>query len=76
METRIYMVRHADSPFVFGQERSRGLSEQGHEDALKVADVLDSLDFIVYVQVLIQEQYKQFSTLLPVRTLPLLNMKN
>lgn len=44
METRIYMVRHADSPFVFGEERSRGLSEQGHEDAFKVADLLDSFD--------------------------------
>lgn len=41
METRIYMVRHADSPYVFGQERSRGLSEQGNHDALKVADLLD-----------------------------------
>jgi 2,3-bisphosphoglycerate-dependent phosphoglycerate mutase len=44
METRIFMVRHADSPFVFGQERSRGLSEQGNVDALKVADLLDLFD--------------------------------
>ena len=47
METRIYMVRHADSPFVFGQEQSRGLSEQGKADAVKVADLLDPFNIHV-----------------------------
>jgi 2,3-bisphosphoglycerate-dependent phosphoglycerate mutase len=44
METTIYMVRHAESPFVFGQERSRGLSEKGIEDAKRVAELLDGVD--------------------------------
>jgi 2,3-bisphosphoglycerate-dependent phosphoglycerate mutase len=44
METTIYMVRHAESPFVFGEERSRGLSDEGLEDAKRVADVLDDVN--------------------------------
>ncbi|MFD0674899.1 histidine phosphatase family protein [Cohnella sp. GCM10027633] len=44
MKTRLYMVRHADSPFVFGQEQARGLSEEGKEAAMKVADVLDPFE--------------------------------
>ncbi|WP_309123010.1 histidine phosphatase family protein [Paenibacillus sp.] len=40
--TQIYMIRHAESPFVFGEERSRGLSEEGFEAARKVADRLES----------------------------------
>jgi 2,3-bisphosphoglycerate-dependent phosphoglycerate mutase len=34
------MVRHADSPFVFGNERHRGLSDEGLEDARRVAEIL------------------------------------
>ncbi|MBP1994143.1 helix-turn-helix domain-containing protein [Paenibacillus eucommiae] len=34
----IYMVRHAESPFVFGQERARGLSAKGLLDARRVAE--------------------------------------
>jgi 2,3-bisphosphoglycerate-dependent phosphoglycerate mutase len=44
METTIYMVRHAESPFVFGQEKSRGLSEEGLIDAKRVAELLDDVD--------------------------------
>lgn len=44
METTIYMVRHAESPFVFGEERSRELSEEGLVDAKRVADVLDDVN--------------------------------
>lgn len=44
MKTQIYMVRHAESPFVFGEERSRGLSEDGFQAARKVADILESED--------------------------------
>lgn len=36
------MVRHAESPFVFGEERSRGLSEDGLKAAMQVANLLDS----------------------------------
>jgi 2,3-bisphosphoglycerate-dependent phosphoglycerate mutase len=44
MKTTIYMVRHAESSFVFGQERSRGLSEEGLEDAKRVAELLQDVD--------------------------------
>jgi 2,3-bisphosphoglycerate-dependent phosphoglycerate mutase len=37
MDTIIYKVRHAESPFEFGQERTRGLSAEGFEDAKRVA---------------------------------------
>ncbi|MCI3919455.1 histidine phosphatase family protein [Paenibacillus sp. TRM 82003] len=42
MKTYLYMVRHAESPYVFGEERSRGLSESGFQAARRVAEVLDS----------------------------------
>ncbi|HET6871481.1 MAG TPA: histidine phosphatase family protein [Sporolactobacillaceae bacterium] len=38
--TSLIMVRHAHSPFVFGQECSRGLSEQGEKDAKKTTEIL------------------------------------
>ncbi|XEC96586.1 histidine phosphatase family protein [Paenibacillus tarimensis] len=40
METTIYLVRHAESPFVFGEERTRGLSEEGMAAAQRVAEIL------------------------------------
>ncbi|WP_232510210.1 hypothetical protein [Paenibacillus crassostreae] len=40
MKTNIYMVRHAESPFEFGQERTRGLSEEGWIEAKRVAEML------------------------------------
>lgn len=38
--TTIYFVRHAESVYVEGRERSRGLSESGAEDARAVRDIL------------------------------------
>lgn len=38
--TNIYMVRHAHSSYVPGQERTRGLSEKGMLDTLLIADIL------------------------------------
>ncbi|MEK3767337.1 histidine phosphatase family protein [Paenibacillus sp. FSL R5-0887] len=40
MKTYIYMVRHAVSPFVLGNERERGLSEKGHADAYRIKELL------------------------------------
>lgn len=40
MVTNIYMIRHAESPFVFGEEKTRGLSEEGLAAAQQVADLL------------------------------------
>lgn len=44
MNTIIYMVRHAESPFEFGQERTRGLSVEGVAEARRVAKVLADVD--------------------------------
>ncbi|MDQ0888861.1 2,3-bisphosphoglycerate-dependent phosphoglycerate mutase [Paenibacillus sp. V4I9] len=44
MKTLIYMVRHAESPFKFGEERTRGLSEKGMHDSMKVANILTDKD--------------------------------
>jgi len=38
--TVLYFVRHAESQYVEGQERERGLTEQGHQDAGTVASLL------------------------------------
>lgn len=48
METIIYFVRHADSPYVEGQERSRGLSDIGMKDALTVRNILMFEDIDVF----------------------------
>ncbi|AWB45595.1 hypothetical protein DCC85_16275 [Paenibacillus sp. CAA11] len=40
MNTMLYFVRHAESEYIEGQERMRGLTEQGGRDALQVAALL------------------------------------
>lgn len=49
MNTTIYMIRHAKSPFVFGQERTRELSPQGIIDAKRVTEIMNDkqVDLIV-----------------------------
>ncbi|MCQ6561235.1 histidine phosphatase family protein [Paenibacillus mendelii] len=44
MKTVIYMVRHAESPFVHGEERTRGLSAEGFQEAKRVAEVLRDVE--------------------------------
>lgn len=39
------MIRHAESPFVFGQERTRKLSNQGAIDAKKVTAIMNEQKF-------------------------------
>lgn len=41
MKTYIYMVRHAVSPFILGDERARGLSDKGHSDAYRIKEILE-----------------------------------
>lgn len=43
------MIRHAESLFVFGQERTRKLSKQGEIDANKVAALMNNkeIDLII-----------------------------
>ncbi|WP_248926266.1 histidine phosphatase family protein [Paenibacillus hamazuiensis] len=38
--TTIYFIRHAESPYTPGNERERGLSDKGREDAQRVSAVL------------------------------------
>lgn len=44
MRTIIYMVRHAESPFEHGQERTRGLSPEGLEEAKRVVEFFENVD--------------------------------
>ncbi|MGF6355583.1 2,3-bisphosphoglycerate-dependent phosphoglycerate mutase [Paenibacillus sp. 4624] len=46
--TSLYFVRHAESRFIEGQERERGLTEQGDLDAAKVARILHTEDVEVF----------------------------
>ncbi|WP_246231534.1 histidine phosphatase family protein [Sporosarcina jiandibaonis] len=47
--TSIYMIRHAESPFIFGEERTRKLSKDGEIEAGKVAKIMlsEKIDAIV-----------------------------
>lgn len=49
MDTSIYMIRHAESIFVIGKERTRKLSIQGELDAKKVTAIMSEkeIDLIV-----------------------------
>ena len=49
MKTTLFMIRHAQSPFIFGQERTRKLSEQGELDANKITEQLkqEKIDVMV-----------------------------
>ncbi|WP_258235034.1 histidine phosphatase family protein [Paenibacillus agaridevorans] len=49
METIIYFVRHAESPYIAGMERSRGLSENGILHAIEVKNILinQDIDYII-----------------------------
>lgn len=49
MNKTIYFIRHAESPFVFGQERERPLSEKGHQDAQKISEMLKEIQFDIIV---------------------------
>lgn len=45
LETNIYFIRHAHSPFIFGQERERPLSEEGRKAATKLVNALQDISF-------------------------------
>ncbi|WP_256257664.1 MULTISPECIES: histidine phosphatase family protein [unclassified Paenibacillus] len=55
METKVYFVRHAESPYTAGMERSRGISEKGKQDACKVKETLMSED----IEILISSPYER-----------------
>ncbi|TBL78917.1 hypothetical protein EYB31_11850 [Paenibacillus thalictri] len=49
MHTNIYFVRHGESPKTEGNERTRGLTENGFVDALHIAELLknEGIDSII-----------------------------
>jgi 2,3-bisphosphoglycerate-dependent phosphoglycerate mutase len=49
LKTTVYFVRHAESPYMAGEERSRGLSPKGEADALRVTAILEQVGIDVYV---------------------------
>ncbi|MEI5906866.1 histidine phosphatase family protein [Bacillus spongiae] len=49
MTTTVYMVRHAKSPFIFGEEKTRKLSEEGVYDAKRVMELLREKDIDMIV---------------------------
>ncbi|MBP1963272.1 histidine phosphatase family protein [Paenibacillus aceris] len=49
MRTFIYFVRHAESPYFEGMERSRGLSDKGKLDVLKINEILKDEEFDVFI---------------------------
>lgn len=48
MATILYFVRHAESIFEEGKERTRGLTEQGTKDAQTVRDILGTEDIDLF----------------------------
>jgi len=44
MKTTLYMVRHAESTYAHGQERTRGLSEEGWKAAARVAEIFAEIE--------------------------------
>lgn len=60
-DTTIYFVRHAKSEYVDGQERSRGLTDEGKQDAQLVKEQLQtrSIDGVV------SKTYEDFSFSFP-----------
>lgn len=49
METFIYFVRHAESPYVEGMDRFRGLSDKGKSDAHKVKIILKDEEIDIFI---------------------------
>ncbi|MFC5405819.1 histidine phosphatase family protein [Cohnella soli] len=49
MNTFIYFVRHAESPYIPGEERSRGLSDRGKSDALKISRILKHVGIEIFI---------------------------
>ncbi|CAM4003366.1 histidine phosphatase family protein [Lederbergia lenta] len=55
METVLFMIRHAQSPFVFGKERTRKLSEQGEHDAKAITEIMRK----VKVDIIVSSPYSR-----------------
>lgn len=49
IETHIYMVRHAESVHIHGEERTRGITEQGVEYSKSIADIFADIQVAAVV---------------------------
>ena len=49
MNTTVYMIRHAKSPFIFGEERTRELSVEGEIDLKKITELMRDVEIDVIV---------------------------
>ena len=49
MTKNIYFIRHADSPFIFGEERTRPLSKEGIQQSKKVKSKLSDIQFDLFL---------------------------
>lgn len=49
IETTLYFVRHAESEFVEGKERTRGLSARGVKDAETIRSILSTEEIDIFV---------------------------
>ncbi|MDA3885087.1 MAG: histidine phosphatase family protein [Candidatus Delongbacteria bacterium] len=62
MLTELYFIRHGESPFVYGKEKERGLSEDGLKKSQKIADALCEVEF----SCIVSSSYKRaIDTVLP-----------
>lgn len=48
MTTTLYFVRHCESPYIEGQERSKGISTVGEQDAMKIVELLRHMPIGVF----------------------------
>ncbi|SDG16740.1 2,3-bisphosphoglycerate-dependent phosphoglycerate mutase [Paenibacillus sp. cl6col] len=49
LTTTLYFVRHCESPYIEGEERSRGISAAGEQDAMKIAELLQHIPIDVFI---------------------------
>ncbi|RCW48603.1 hypothetical protein DFP97_106306 [Paenibacillus prosopidis] len=49
MKTFIYFVRHAESPYIEGMERTRGLSDKDKLDTLKINEILKDEEIDLFI---------------------------
>ena len=75
METTIYMIRHAESHFVFGQEKTRGLSEEGLEKTKKIAEIFEDIDVDIIVSSSYRRAVQTLEYLANKRNLPILKFE-
>lgn len=76
MITNIYMVRHAESPFVFGEEQTRGLSEEGFMMARHAAELLKDVELAAIISSNYVRAIQTVQALADQRGLPVLELES